>query len=674
MSKRSILIVDDSELNRALLSDMLSNDYDIIEAENGAEAIRILHEKELEISLMLLDIVMPEMNGFEVLEVMNQKDWIKSIPVIMISADNSSASIDRAYDLGAVDYISRPFDERTVQHRVNSNFMLSLRQAEMTEMLSSQIYQKEKDNSLMIEILSHIVEFRNGESGLHVINVNTITKLLLEALVKKTDKYHLTNEDIRTIVTASALHDIGKISVPSEILNKPGRFTPEEFAIMKQHTVEGSNMLDALPFHKDAPLVKVSYEICRWHHERYDGRGYPDGLVGEAIPISAQVVSMADVYDALTAERCYKPKIEPDKAVQMIMNGECGAFNPILTECLLEILPRLKTELKALTIESNTEEKLQETVKQILKNGNNGVSDRSIMLLERERQKFQYLSDISLEITFDYTAMPEMVVLSDFGAKRLDLPVRIADPSKSEAWSKVFNQADFNRFKDLLNHTNPTNSVVIDKFKFNIGGEEKWGKVIAKAMWLDTEPPQLEGAIGKIIDVDDEVKAMADFERRANHDSKTGLFNYNVAKKHIDMALAMNDGTQYVLAMFDLDNFKGANDKYGHLFGDEILATVADRLRKSMRSTDIAARMGGDEFIFFMEYSGNFETQIKRIFKSLTQPYKDFPIGVSMGLVTSDYYNGDYDALFKMADDAMYTIKKRTKNGYYIYGKEEDKK
>ena len=671
MSKRSILIVDDSELNRALLSDMLESDYDIIEAENGAEAIRILHERELEISLMLLDIVMPEMNGFEVLEVMNQKDWIKSIPVIMISAETSSTSIDRAYDLGAVDYISRPFDERTVKHRVNSNFMLSLRQAEMTELLSSQIYQKEKDNSLMIEILSHIVEFRNGESGLHVINVNTITKMLLEALVKKTDKYPLTNQDIRTIVTASALHDIGKISVPSEILNKPGRFTPEEFAIMKQHTVEGANMLDALPFHKEDPLVKVSYEICRWHHERYDGRGYPDGLVGEAIPISAQVVSMADVYDALTAERCYKPKIEPDRAVQMIMNGECGQFNPVLTQCLLEILPRLKTELKALSLESNTEAKLQETVKQILKNDSNGVSDRSITLLEKERQKFQYLSDISLEITFDYTLVPEILVLSDFGAKRLDLPVRIADPSKSDAWCKIFKPQDFEHFKELLGHTNPANSVVIDKYKLNIGGEEKWGKVIAKAIWSDNEPPQLEGAIGKIIDVDDEIKAMADFERRANHDAKTGLFNYNVAKKHIEMELAMDDGTQYVLAMFDLDNFKQANDVYGHLFGDEILMAIADRLRKNMRSTDIAARMGGDEFIFFMEYSGNFEPQIKRIFKNLTQPYKDFKIGVSMGIVTSDRYNGNYDDLFAMADEAMYKVKKDTKNGFCVY---EDKK
>ena len=673
MSKRSILIVDDSELNRALLSDMLESDFDIIEAENGAEAIRILHEKELEISLMLLDIVMPEMDGFEVLAVMNKKDWIKSIPVIMISAETSGASIDRAYDLGAVDYISRPFDDRTVKHRVNSNYMLSLRQQEMTELLSDQIYQKEKDNSLMIEILSHIVEFRNGESGLHVLHVNIITQMLLEALVKKTDKYPLTNQQIRMIVTASSLHDIGKISVPSEILNKPGRFTPEEFAIMKQHTVEGANMLDAIPFHKDAELLKVGYEICRWHHERYDGRGYPDGIKGDDIPISAQVVSMADVYDALTAERCYKPKIEPDRAVEMILNGECGQFNPLLTECLLEILPRLKVEINTVSVSTNTEAKLQETVKQILKNDSNGVSDRSIRLLDRERQKFQYLSDISLEITFDYTLVPEILVLSDFGADRLGLPVRITEPSKSQAWLNIFKKEDFAHFIDLLNHTNHSNGVVIDKYKLTIRGEEKWGKVIAKAIWSDTEPPQLEGAIGKIVDVDDEVKAMADFERRANHDAKTGLFNYNVAKKHIEMALNMQDSTKYVLAMFDLDNFKQANDKYGHLFGDEILAAIADRLRSNMRSTDIAARMGGDEFIFFMEYTDNFQPQIKRIFNHLTQKYKQFDVGVSMGLVTSDRYNGNYDDLFAMADAAMYVVKKEGKNNYHIYS-DNDKK
>ena len=270
-SKRKILIVDDSELNRSLLADMLEGSFEIIEAENGTEAIAILQEHELEISLMLLDIVMPQMDGFEVLSMMNHTGWIKMIPVIMISAETSGAYIDRAYDLGAVDYISRPFDERTVKHRVACNFMLSVRQKEMSDMLTDQIYQKEKDNSLMIEILSHIVEFRNGESGMHVLHVNMITQMLLEQLVRKTNKYHLSQADIRFISTASALHDIGKISVPEEILNKPGRFTPEEFEIMKSHTVEGANMLAAIPFRKNETLIKIGYDICRDHHERYDG-------------------------------------------------------------------------------------------------------------------------------------------------------------------------------------------------------------------------------------------------------------------------------------------------------------------------------------------------------------------------------------------------------------------
>ena len=667
MDKKSILIVDDSELNRALLSDMLSNDFNIIEAENGAEAIRILHDKELEISLMLLDIVMPEMDGFEVLAMMNKKDWIKSIPVIIISSETGSATMDRAYDLGAVDYISRPFDERTVKHRVASNFLLGLRQREMTQLLSLQIYQKERDNSLMIEILSHIVEFRNGESGMHVLHVNIITQMLLEALVKKTDKYQLTNEDIRLISTASSLHDIGKISVPSEILNKPGRFTPEEYAIMKKHSIEGANMLDSLPFHKDSLLVKYSYQICRWHHERYDGGGYPDGLKGDSIPISAQVVSMADVYDALTSERCYKPRIEPDKAVQMILNGECGQFNPLLTECLMEIAPKLNEELTVMSLSMHTEEKLQKTVKQILKNDSNGVSDRSIRLLERERQKFQYLSDISLEITFDYTLDPEILNLSDFAAEKLGLPVSIPEPSKSQMWQKIFSKQDFANFIELIKSSNPTNSVVVDKYNLNINGEAKWCKVIAKAIWLDAESPQLEGAIGKILDVDDEVKAMADFEERANHDSKTGLLNYSVAKKLIERNLAGREGKTYVLAMFDLDNFKEANDDFGHLFGDEILAEIADRLRQNIRKYDIAARMGGDEFILFLEYKNTFIPQIERIFKQLTANYKNYPVSISMGLVSSDWYNGSYDELFQMADKAMYNVKKSNKNGYFIY-------
>lgn len=394
-SRKKILIVDDSEMNRALLEDMLSDEYEIAEAENGMEAMAYLHEHELEVCLVLLDIVMPVMDGFETLAMMNKNGWIKHIPVIMISAETAFTYIDRAYGLGAVDYISRPFDERTVRHRVDSNVILAEKQRELSARLSAEIYAKEKDNRLMIEILSHIVEFRNGESGLHVLHVHAITEFILNALRKKTNKYDLSPNDISLICNASALHDVGKITIPSEILNKPGRLTPEEFDIMKTHTVEGAKMLNDIPLRGNEPLIKVAYQICRWHHERYDGRGYPDGLKGEEIPISAQVVALADVYDALTSKRVYKPAFTPEKAVEMILNGECGTFNPLLLECLSEIADKLKEELTVLSLGNSADKEIQNTVAHTLKTSGADVSNRTIRLLEHERMKNKILSDLT---------------------------------------------------------------------------------------------------------------------------------------------------------------------------------------------------------------------------------------------------------------------------------------
>lgn len=344
--KQQILIVDDSEINREILKEILKEDYRILEAANGEECLEQLERSGTGISLVLLDIVMPEMDGFEVLAAMNQNHWIEDIPVIMISSEDSDSYIRRAYEMGVSDYISRPFDAKIVYQRVLNMIKLYAKQRRLIHLVTRQIYEKERNNRMMIGILSQIVEFRNGESGLHVIHINLITQLLLEQLVKKTGKYQLSWEDRLLIATASALHDIGKIGIDEKILNKPGKLTKEEFEIMKTHTLIGAQMLDNLDMYRNEKLLKLAHEICRWHHERYDGKGYPDGLVGEEIPISAQVVSLADVYDALVSERVYKKVFSHEKALEMIQNGECGTFNPLLLQCMTEAQDKLKTMME----------------------------------------------------------------------------------------------------------------------------------------------------------------------------------------------------------------------------------------------------------------------------------------------------------------------------------------
>ena len=354
--RQQILVVDDSEMNREILSDMLGHDFRILEATDGRECMQMLNQYGTGISLILLDIVMPNMDGFEVLSVMARKRLIEDIPVIMISSEDSDAYVRRAYELGVSDYISRPFDAKVVYQRVFNTIKLYAKQRRLTSLIGDQIYEKEKNNRMMVTILSHIVEFRNGESGMHVIHINRLTEKLLERLVQKTDRYQLGYSDRFLITTASALHDIGKIGIDDAILNKPGRLTKEEFEIMKTHTLIGARMLEDMSVYKDEPLVKMAYQICRWHHERYDGKGYPDGLKGDEIPISAQVVSLADVYDALVSERVYKKAFSHEKAMEMILAGECGTFNPLLLECLTDIQDTLQDELSGGGITQSSEQ------------------------------------------------------------------------------------------------------------------------------------------------------------------------------------------------------------------------------------------------------------------------------------------------------------------------------
>lgn len=341
-NKPLVLVVDDSDMNRFLLSQILLDDCNVIEACDGVEATQIIQDHFKELSIVLLDIVMPRMDGFGVLKFMNANDLIQDLPVIMISSMDEDSAIRRCYELGISDYVRRPFLADVVGKRVYNIVRLYQRQRNLQREIREQVEEREKNSRVVTSIISHVVENRNGESGPHVIHVEQITEIILNRLTELTDMYKLSKEDKKQISLASALHDIGKIGIDEKILNKPGKLTEEEYEIMKTHTTIGAIMIRQVQMEEDDTLIQFAYEICRWHHEKWDGRGYPDGLKGNYIPISAQVVSIADVYDALVSERVYKKAYSHEKAIEMIINGECGEFNPVLIQCLKDCSDRIQ--------------------------------------------------------------------------------------------------------------------------------------------------------------------------------------------------------------------------------------------------------------------------------------------------------------------------------------------
>lgn len=400
MEKNKILIADDSEMNREMISEILGDKYDFAYAENGVEVINTLRGKS-DIDLILLDINMPKMDGFEVLRIMNERHLMEEYPVIIISASGGNDFINQAYKLGAVDYIQRPYNALVVQRRVENTLLMYSNQKRLQQLVINQVYDKENNNNSMISLLGNIVESRNQELGSHTLNVQMGTELLLKEVAKMSVKYTLSKSDIAMISSLAALHDIGKIRVPESILNKPGKLTPEEWAIMQSHTVEGYNILKAALPDQESKFVKVACEICRWHHEKYDGKGYPDGLVGDEIPISAQVVSLADVYDALTSERCYKKAFSHDTAIQMILNGECGSFNPLLLECLKNISTNLKN-IKESGKPYDFQSVATYVAEELLTSKALPTSNSMRRMMDNERKKKEFFMGCAEGIQFEY--------------------------------------------------------------------------------------------------------------------------------------------------------------------------------------------------------------------------------------------------------------------------------
>lgn len=325
---KTIMIVDDIEINRTILAAGFEDEYEILEASDGVQAVEMINSRE-NIDAILLDLIMPKMNGMDVLRELNKSGRITHIPVFIITAADSEQMLMDAYELGAVDVISKPFMMSFLKCRISNIIELYRHRNDLEDIVNEQVKRLSRINQSMVEALASIIEFRDCESGEHVKRISGLTQILMTAVSKMYPEYRLPKAEIDKIVMSSILHDVGKISIPDGILNKPGRLTKEEFEIMKQHTVKGCEILASMSDDMmDKDVYDYSFDICRHHHERWDGRGYPDGLKGDDISIWAQVVSVADVYDALTSPRVYKSAFDHDTAVKMIYNGECGAFNP----------------------------------------------------------------------------------------------------------------------------------------------------------------------------------------------------------------------------------------------------------------------------------------------------------------------------------------------------------
>ena len=490
MDKRQkILIVDDAEFNREILKEFLGEAYSYLEAENGIQAIRILEENP-EIDLMLLDVNMPQMNGFEVLEWMNQLHWIDETPVIMISSEGSVDAMRKAYEMGITDYITRPFDSVIVKKRVQNTLELYANQKRLISVVVDQVYEKEEHSSIMIRILSNVLGFRNSESSEHILHIRTATEMMLRKLVKTTDVYHLTETDIAMITTASSLHDIGKIGIPEGILNKPGRLTDEEFKIMKTHSEIGASLIRDMNFSESKPLVHTAWEICRWHHERWDGKGYPDGLKGEEIPISAQVVSIVDVYDALTSERCYKKAFDHDTAVKMILEGQCGQFNPILLKCLKELSLQFSKMFTNETDDNKQYYEAQRLSDEILKEKSLPRKNYSQCVIELMQEKIEFFKMDSGKISIEYNAISGRLII--INGNRQILCQR--DDPKFDIF-KLFevSSEDIQHIRALLDQTSIQNTEISLQLMAKVENKRQMYDLKLHTLW---SPLKKDGYIG----------------------------------------------------------------------------------------------------------------------------------------------------------------------------------
>ncbi len=677
MEKRKILVVDDVELNRAILAELFHDAYEVLEAENGLQALELLEEHHEDVLVVLLDVIMPVMDGFEMLRNMALRQWRERIPVVLITSENSDDALLKGYELGVSDIINKPFNPNIVKRRVANTVELYLHKRELETLVLKQVETLDKQaqklnriNEFIIDTLSTVVEFRSCESGKHIRRVRDMTRLLLESLSARYPEYALAPGTIEKIASAASMHDIGKIAIPDAVLNKPGRLTPEEFEIMKTHSIKGCEFLQSINEGQEEEYYRYCYDICRSHHERWDGSGYPDGLAGNGIPIWAQVVSLADVYDALTSERVYKSAYSHAQAVSMIVNGECGVFNPKLMTSFLSIASQL--ELGGAELPAARAGRIPAPVEQAAPK--DALSARTLWLLELEREKYRVLSELSGDIIFNYDAEADTLESSEKSYEAFGRDISIPRARRELLRSDLIHRDDRRTILSSLAAITPKHPRCRMELRIRTaGGAYEWFEVYVNALWDAESGIRRIGYLGKLTNINERKTEANRWREQANTDPLTGLANRKRIEESVAEALA--GGEEGAAFLFiDVDDFKIVNDTLGHMFGDEVLRYIAEEIRRRVRATDIVGRVGGDEFIVFLRNIRTVETvsrkadEICAAFKSRygnVLPHGGVSCSVGIALYPKD--GNRYDELMSRADQALYAAKEKGKNRFAFY-------
>lgn len=679
---KTVLIVDDMEMNREILRNLFCEKYRVAEAADGKQAIAFLAEKRAEVAVMLLDIVMPEMDGFAVLRAMRERGWLARIPVVLITADQSEAATLRGYELGVSDVINKPFSPEVVRKRVENTvdlyehkFRLELLVDRQMAELRAQEERLRQSNIFMIDTLSTVIEFRNGESGQHIRRIRDITRIFLEELARRWASYQLTPQKIEKIANAAALHDIGKIAVPDYILNKPGKLTDEEFAVMKTHTVRGCDILQMLEYVQDRESFSYCYEICRHHHERWDGRGYPDGLAGNRIPIWSQAVSLADVYEALISERVYKAAYSHAEARAMILNGACGVFNPLILDCFLAVEERLAAEVCPAEL-GEASHAVPYAYKAFAPRADKAqLPERTLRLLELEREKYRILSELSGEIVFSYDMKTDVLELSEKYHETFGREVRVCEAREALRRGSVVHRKDKARLFAQLREITPVSPTCRMELRLKTAqGAYEWFEVVLHALQDAEAADACIGYIGKLANIHARKMETKHWREEARTDPLTGLYNRKALEELVKESLQAEKQGMGALCFIDVDDFKQINDQRGHLFGDEVLRCVSARIREEFAGNAISGRVGGDEFVVYLHSLAD-EAELRAKAARLTEIFKApclrrtdaFQISGSIGVACYPQHGKTYGALLHKADLALYQAKKGRKNQFAIY-------